>query len=115
MCAYYNLRLNLTLTGRKLKQREIRKGKELKQQQKLERLKTIDPARLQRRIDELEVKKERNNGKLGQEERVLLSLKKDLESVQKARGGLPSKPKETVEVESKTLGKRSVFYHPEWK
>jgi hypothetical protein len=107
------------IIGRKQKQRQLKKGREQRQQQKLERLKNMDPSRLQRRISELELKRDKNNGKLGQEERVLEGLKKDLEAVRKLRGdiGQIEKNEENVEPISadKPLGIKSIFYHPEWK
>jgi hypothetical protein len=107
------------IMGRKQKQKEIKKGREQRQQQKLERLKNMDPSRLQRRISELELKREKNNGKLGQEERVLEGLKKDLEAVRRMRGDIGQIEKNAENVEpirvDKPLGMKSVFYHPEWK
>ncbi|CEP21505.1 hypothetical protein BN1211_1619 [Cyberlindnera jadinii] len=108
-------------------QREIKKAKEHRQEQKLERLKTVDPGRLQRRIDELEAKKERNGGKLWHEERTLESMKRDLEAVKKLRlGGVEGQAGGQAErsgsqtgsqagtPKPQPLGSRSIFYHPQW-
>lgn len=79
----------------------------------------MNPQRLQRRVEELEQKKEKNGGKLGHEERMLQSLKKDLETVRKLRGeDTEDKPEPEVvnRVQDVTvLGNKSIFYHPEWK
>ncbi|CCH44709.1 hypothetical protein BN7_4277 [Wickerhamomyces ciferrii] len=70
--------------NRRKKAKELKKAKEQRQKEKLERLAHVDPRRIRRRIHDLESKRERNNGRLVvSEQRQLDSLIKDLEFITK--------------------------------
>ncbi|KAH3678279.1 hypothetical protein WICMUC_001603 [Wickerhamomyces mucosus] len=99
---------------------KLKKFKEQRAKERLERLKTLDPQRLQTRVNDLRVKKENNNGRLiHNEQRLLQNLEKDLESITKhnlntnneAEDGDLQQEQEISEVK---LGRKSVFYDPEW-
>ncbi|CAM9024443.1 unnamed protein product [Wickerhamomyces anomalus] len=65
-----------------VEQEKLKKAKEQRSKEKLERLSQVDPKRLKKRIADLEGKKSRNNGRLLiNEQRQLDSLLKDLEYI----------------------------------
>lgn len=107
--------------GRRKKAREIKKAKEQRNKEKLERLSQVDPKRLRRRIADLEAKRSRSNGKLlVNEQRQLESLQRDLEFITK-KDLVKDEPEITEEKSNEPeekpveLGSRSIFWDPEWK
>lgn len=108
---------NLVFSGRKKKAKELKKAKEQRSKEKLERLSQVDPKRLKKRIADLEGKKSRNNGRLlMNEQRQLDSLLKDLEYINRKNLVKEDEP-EPEHKESKPieLGLKSIFWDPEWK
>lgn len=109
--------------GKHKRARELKRAKEQRNKEKLERLSQVDSKKLRGRITNLETKKARNNGRLLiHEQRQLESLQKDLEYILKRNlekndhndEELVSQEKE-VEERPIELGVKSIFWDPEWK
>lgn len=102
-------------SGRNAKKREQKKNQQLRQTRRLERIQRLNPDKLKQQIADLEIRKRNSNGHLRlSEEKILENLKNDLSAWEKNQRVEVNKQTTVPQEASKELGKRSIFFEPEW-